>query len=119
MKCVAVFPYMAELSAGGRNCEPVRSSLGANGRVVIPAAMREELGLKPGDPIVMEVEDGVLRIESFLGRLGKIQDEIIQLVGPDRSLADELIAERREESHREQEESIRKPHLGGEIRKAG
>lgn len=87
---------------------------------MIPAAIREQLGIKPGDPIVMEVEDGVLRIESFMQRLGKIQDEIIQLVGPDRSLADELIAERREEARREQEESDHKrSHSGDGMRRAG
>ncbi len=111
---------MAERKNSGNSPIYARTQLGANGRVVIPTAMREELGIKPGDPIVMELEDGVLRIESFMKRLGKIQDEIIQLVGPDRSLADELIAERREEARREQGESDRKlPHAGDEMRKAG
>lgn len=97
-----------------------KTELNANGRIVIPAAIREVLGIEPGDPIVMEAEDGVLRIESFKRRLGRIQDELIRLVGPERSLADELIAERREEMRRAQEESA-KFHIGSEskTRKAG
>jgi hypothetical protein len=55
----------------------------------------------------MEAEDGVLRVESFDARLSRIQDELVQLVGPERMLSDELIAERRAEAWREQVESDR------------
>jgi AbrB family looped-hinge helix DNA binding protein len=97
-----------------------KTELSGNGRIVIPAPLREALGVKAGDPIVMEVEDGVLRIESFRRRLTRIQDEIIRLAGPERSLADELIAERREEARREQGE-FEKDRLrsGAKVRKAG
>jgi AbrB family looped-hinge helix DNA binding protein len=79
-------------------------TLGANGSVIIPAAIRAEMGFAPGDMLAMDVEDGVLRVESFNARLARIQDELAQLVGPDRMLSDELIAERREEAHREEGE---------------
>ena len=87
--------------------------MSANGRIVIPAAIREALELQPGDRLELDVKDGVLRVESFQTRLKKIQDEVICHVGPGRSLVDELIAERREEFRREEEA------FGQELRRSG
>ncbi len=111
---------MSNHTLHGRTAIYAKTDLSANGRIVIPAAIREVLGIKPGDAIVLEAEDGVLRIESFKQRLGRIQDELIRLVGPERSLADELIAERREEARSAQEESAKdRLQSGGGMRKAG
>lgn len=78
--------------------------INANGRIVIPAAMREKLGLKKDDSIVMEVEDGVLRIESYLSRIRRIQAEFAHLAPAGGPLAsDELIRERRQEASLENE----------------
>ena len=78
--------------------------INANGRIVIPAAMREKLGLQKDDSIVMEVEDGVLRIESYLSRIRRIQAEFAHLAPAGGRLAsDELIAERRQEAQLENE----------------
>ena len=81
--------------------------LSSNGRIVIPAAIREQMGFAPGDTLLLEVEDGVLRVEGFDARLKRIQDELIELVGPERMISDELIAERRAEAWREQVEADR------------
>ncbi len=78
--------------------------IGANGRIVIPAAIREELGLKLGDAALMDVEDGALRIESYPARIARIQRSFAHLRNPGRLASDELIAERREEARREEEE---------------
>jgi len=78
--------------------------INANGRIVIPAAMREQLGLRKEDSIVMEVEDGVLRIESYLARIRRIQAEFAHLAPPGGMLSsDELILERRREALLENE----------------
>jgi AbrB family looped-hinge helix DNA binding protein len=78
--------------------------INANGRIVIPAAMREKLGLQKDDSIVMEVEDGVLRIESYLSRIRRIQAEFAHLAPVGGLLAsDELITERRQEAQLENE----------------
>jgi AbrB family looped-hinge helix DNA binding protein len=74
-----------------------KTKLSPNGRIVIPAAIREELGLQPGESLLMDVEDGVLRIESYRARICRIQKEFAHLVPPGRCLSDELIAERRQE----------------------
>jgi len=97
-----------------------RVVLKANGRIVIPAAIREQMGFSPGDTLLLEVEDGVLRVESFDARLVRIQDELIQLAGPERMLSDELIAERRAEAWREQVEANREREaMQAQKRKAG
>jgi AbrB family looped-hinge helix DNA binding protein len=86
---------------------PLRASarLNENGRVVIPAPIRKKLGFTAGDTLLMDVEDGVLRIESYAARIRRIQQEIAQCCKPRDTLAsDELIAERREEARREEEE---------------
>jgi len=81
-----------------------KTRLSPNGRIVIPAAIRQELGVKSGDTLLMDVEDGVLRIESYPTLIARIQREFAQYIPPGVSLADELIAERREEARREEEE---------------
>jgi AbrB family looped-hinge helix DNA binding protein len=84
-----------------------KAPLSSNGRIVIPAAIRQEMGWSPGDTLLLELEDGVLRVEGFDARLKRIQDELVELVGPERLISDELIAERRAEAWREQVEADR------------
>ncbi len=54
----------------------------------------------------MSLEDGVLRIESHLSRIRRIQEEFKKFATPGTLASDELIAERREEARREMEESL-------------
>jgi AbrB family looped-hinge helix DNA binding protein len=82
----------------------VSSKINQNGRIVIPAAIRREMGLKAGDSLLMELEDGVLRLETYRARIRRIQREIAQYCKPGPLASDELIAERREEARREEEE---------------
>jgi AbrB family looped-hinge helix DNA binding protein len=72
-----------------------------NGRVVIPAAFRRDLGIKPGDTVVLRVENNELRITSLQQRLARAQQWMRKHVAPGTSLSDELIAERREAAKRE------------------
>jgi AbrB family looped-hinge helix DNA binding protein len=81
-----------------------KASLSANGRIVIPAAIRDELGISPGDTLLLDVEDGVLRIETYPARIRRIQREFAKYAKPGVLASDELIAERREEARREDEE---------------
>jgi AbrB family looped-hinge helix DNA binding protein len=80
-----------------------RMRVNANGRVVIPASYREALGIKPGDEVILRMEDGELRITTMKLRLERAQRRVRQYVKPGVSLADELIAERREAARRERE----------------
>jgi len=72
-----------------------------NGRVVIPASYRKALGIKAGDKVILRMEDGELRITTMKRRLERAQRRVRQYVKPGVSLADELIAERREAAKRE------------------
>jgi hypothetical protein len=62
------------------------------------------MGLRPGDVVIMSLEDGVLRIESQLAGIRRIQQEFRKFATPGSLASDELIADRREEARREMEE---------------
>ena len=79
----------------------VRLRINENGRVVIPAAFRKELGIKPGDEVILRLDDGELRITTMKQRIERARRRARQYVKPGVSLVDELIAERREEARRE------------------
>jgi AbrB family looped-hinge helix DNA binding protein len=81
-----------------------KTRLNDNGRIVIPADIRQELGLKPGDTLLLSVEEGVLKIESQQARIHRVQQSLRKFIPPDRVLSDELIAERDDEAQREMEE---------------
>ncbi len=72
-----------------------------NGRVVIPAAFREALGVRAGDEIVLRMEDDELRITTMKQRIERAQRLVRQHVKAGVSLVDELIAERREAARNE------------------
>jgi AbrB family looped-hinge helix DNA binding protein len=80
-----------------------RTRVNENGRVVIPASYRKALGIKAGDEVILRMEDDELRITTMKRRIERAQRRIRQYVKPGVSLADELIAERREAAKRERE----------------
>ncbi len=82
----------------------VTARLSENGRIVIPADIRQKLELSPGDTVLLSVEGYVLKIEPQRARIRRIQESMRQFLPPDRVLSDELIADRREEARRETEE---------------
>lgn len=84
----------------------VYGKINQNGRIVIPAALRQQMGIKAGESVLMEVEDGILRMEPHRARIRRIQESLGRLIPPERCLSDELIAERREEARREMEEGL-------------
>lgn len=72
-----------------------------NGRIVIPASFRKALGINVGEEIVLRIEDDELRITTFKRGLERAQRLVRKHVKPGTSLADELIAERREAARNE------------------
>lgn len=78
--------------------------VGDRGRIVLPAELRERLGVKENDRLLARVEeDGSLRVITARAAWDSIRGilkERLPHLG-DRSLADELIAERRAEAARE------------------
>jgi AbrB family looped-hinge helix DNA binding protein len=112
---------MATLEQSVKRVLQAKTVLAANGRIVIPAAIREELGFKPGEALLMDVVDGVLRIESYPTRIRRIQQEFAKYIKPGVLASDELIADRREEARREEEEELARDHETDReiLRKAG
>ncbi len=81
-----------------------RTRVSQNGRIVIRASYRKALGIKAGDEAILRMEDDELRITTMKCRIERAQRLIRKYVKPGVSLADELIAERREAAKREREE---------------
>jgi len=73
-----------------------RTRMSEKGRLVIPAAMRKELGMAEGEMLILRVVDGELRIATRRELLRRAQESVRRYVPAGVSLADELSAERRE-----------------------
>jgi AbrB family looped-hinge helix DNA binding protein len=78
-----------------------KAKLNANGRVVIPAAVRKELDLRPGDELLMRVEDGELRLSTRRQVLARARRMIRRYIPADEDLTQSLIDDRRREVERE------------------
>lgn len=75
--------------------------VGKQGRIVLPASIRQQLDIKEGDQLgVIIDEDGRVVMESPRAALKKVRQRLKASMG-ERSLADELIADRRREFERE------------------
>lgn len=77
--------------------------LGRQGRIVIPAAIREELGLREGERLDARVEGDRLVLETPLAALERLRRRFREAAKGHDPVA-ELIAERRVEARREEEE---------------
>ena len=75
--------------------------VGEKGRIVIPAAMREALGIQPGSFVELELHDYELRLTTRGAILRRAQEFAKTLVPPGTRVSDELIADRREEAKHE------------------
>jgi AbrB family looped-hinge helix DNA binding protein len=82
--------------------------IGAQGRVVIPAEMRRELGIEPGETLMARVESHRLVLERRDEILARLRRETRGTRAEGASVVDELIAERRAEARREAAEHERR-----------
>ena len=71
------------------------------GKLVIPAAMRRELGISTGDTVLVDVEGGELRVRSVPRAIERARAILRKYVPEGVNMADELIADRRREAERE------------------
>ncbi len=82
----------------------VWTKLDAGGRIVIPAPMRKAMKLEPGDDVQVALVEGELRIVGRDAAIARAQALVRKYIPGDVSLSDQLIAERRAEAAREDEE---------------
>ena len=78
----------------------IRTKLGEGGRVVIPAQYRKALGLKPGDDVVLVLQDGEVRLLTPQQAVRRALALVRRYIPEGRSLSEELLRERREEAAR-------------------
>lgn len=85
--------------------------VGRHGRIVIPVEIREELGLDEGTRLSARVEDGRLVLESRLAAFERLRRRFRE-GAKGRDPVAELIAERRAEARREEEDmdELRRRH---------
>ena len=79
---------------------PMKMSEG--GRVVIPAEIRQAMDIKEGDTVLWELRDGKAQLTTRVAQLREAQTMVRRFVPAAVSLVDELIAERRAESARDE-----------------
>lgn len=79
----------------------IRTHLGSNGRIVIPASVRRTLGIDEGDELILVVEDGEIRLRTAKDAARKAQALVRRYSRAGESLADGLVAERHDEATRE------------------
>ena len=75
--------------------------LGESGRIVLPAAIRKEFGLKSGDRLTVSSLDGEIRILNRRMALESLRAAIIAKRGNLKGLLEEFLEERHEEARRE------------------
>lgn len=78
----------------------------AGGKIVIPADLRRELGIRDGDSVVLESRDGGLSIRTYEQTVRDVQAKVKAMLSEhyDGRIVDELIADRRAEAARENAE---------------
>ncbi len=79
-----------------------RIKISGGGRVVIPADYRKVLGIEEGDEMIIRLgDDGTLHLLTIQQSIKHAQELVRRYVPKERSLANELIAERRMEYENE------------------
>lgn len=81
-----------------------QARLGPDGRLLIPAAIRDAAGIQRGEKVILRVEDGKIVVQSRAASLRAIVGMFAHLKKPGESIVDEFIAERRAEAKREEAE---------------
>ena len=81
--------------------EQTATKVDRHGRIVIPAEYRRALGLREGDPVMVQLDDGELRVLTRAQAIRRAQEILAPYLAGKPSPVDELIAERRAEAARE------------------
>lgn len=88
-------------SAGRGQTDRMRLRVESNGRVLIPASLREQMDLGEDGKVTARVVDGELRLIAPRTALRRLREKARRLVCDGTSVVDEFIAEKRKEARRE------------------
>ena len=89
--------------------ETYTTRLEKSGRILIPAAVRRQLGRSEGSQVLVKVEEpGTLQVTSRSQALARVREEIRKYIPAGQDLAGELIRDRRAEVEREDQEATRR-----------
>ena len=78
----------------------MKTKIREGGRLVIPSTYRKALGLKPGDEVLLSLEDGEIRLVSTRRAVTRAKAIVRRYIPEGRKLSGELIKDRREEAAR-------------------
>jgi AbrB family looped-hinge helix DNA binding protein len=78
-----------------------RVQVHSGGRFVLPSKLRKELQIKPGDEIVLSLEDGFVRLIPLPQAVRIAQQSVKKYVPKKTSLVKDLIKARKEEAAHE------------------
>ncbi len=81
--------------------EHYRVSISANGRMVLPASLRQQLHVEGGGLLVIREDEGRLVLESVDDAVRRAQALVRRYAPATQGVTDELIAERRADAARE------------------
>jgi AbrB family looped-hinge helix DNA binding protein len=71
------------------------------GRVVIPAEVRQHLGIEAGEDLILSEDERGVHLQTFTQAVKAVQEAFAPYRVPGVSVVDELIREREEEARRE------------------
>jgi AbrB family looped-hinge helix DNA binding protein len=78
-----------------------RVQVGEKGRIVIPAKIREAMGIGVGDFVELRLDDYELHVSTRRSRIRRAQERVRHLAPPGTLVSEELSAERREAAKNE------------------
>ncbi len=94
----------ADATTGKPGIAPIKARMSGEGRVLIPAAFREAMGLKEGDAVYLRLEGREIHLSPIAAVTNRVRALLREFVPPGTSLVDELIAERRREASQESDD---------------
>jgi AbrB family looped-hinge helix DNA binding protein len=83
---------------------PYRVRLASGGRIVIPAEVRQLLGLNEGEELLLSPDGDGFRLTTYRQAIQHAQSLFARIKGEGESAVDELLRERREEAAKEERE---------------
>ncbi len=81
--------------------ESFRVRVDAAGRVVVPAELRQELGITAGDDLILSADSQGIHLQTFAQAVQAAQEVLAPYRVAGESIVDELIRDRRQEARRE------------------